>query len=107
VMALSTGHGGAHPDSHRRVDPVDDGGVPKLLVLRSAFTVGQGIAMKRRGDELVFGRVRQQVARGLLDCELIAWHVVVACPDDAIARGSTGAGWVAGVTAAVGVAGQV
>ena len=55
----------------RRVHAIDDGDVAELLVVGAAFVVGQRVAMEGRGDELLVGRVGQQVAGDLLDRELV------------------------------------
>src|SRR5207237_10926899 len=43
VVALGTLHGRGHPDVRRRVDSIDDGGVPELLVVGAAFGVDHGV----------------------------------------------------------------
>ena len=86
-VALRTGHRGAHPHREGRVHAVDDRRVAEFLVVRAAFVLRHRVAMKRRGDELVVRRIRQQIARVLLDGELIERHVRVQRTDDPVAVG--------------------
>ena len=62
IVALSTGHGGAHPDGHGGVDAVHDRNVAKLFILGSAFVIGHGVAVEGCGDDLIFCRVGQQIS---------------------------------------------
>src|SRR5690606_28741472 len=52
-MALCTGHRGSHPYRQRGVDAIDDRRVAELFVVRSAFVVGECVAMKRSGNQLL------------------------------------------------------
>ena len=47
------------------------GDVAELLVVGAALGVGQRVAVEGGGDELVVGRVGQQVAGQLFDGELV------------------------------------
>ncbi len=85
-VALGAGHRRPHPRGHRRVDAVDDRGVAELLVVRASLAVRHRVPMKRGRDELVLGRIRQQVARYLLDRELVERLVRVERPDHIVAK---------------------
>ena len=63
--------------------------------------------MEGRGDELIFGGVRQQVAGQLFDGELIESHSAVEGADDPVAVGPHGASGVIGVAGRVRIAGEV
>ena len=95
------------PDGPRRVDAVDNGGHTEFFVVRSAFRVGLRVAVKRRGDEIVDGRVRQQVTGQLFDGEFIKWHVRVESADEPITVGPHVAVRIFFKTLGIGVAGQV
>ena len=106
-MALRAGHRGTHEDRVGGVDAVDDGGVTEFFVARAAFVLGHRIAMEGRGDELVFGRLGQQVAGHLLDDELVVRLILVEGLDDPVAVGPDNSAGVGGITGAIGVAGEV
>ena len=106
-MALRAGHRGAHEDGVGRIHAIDDGGVSEFFVARAAFVLGHRIAMEGRGDELVFGRLGQQVAGHLLDDELVVRLILVEGLDDPVAVGPDNSAGVGGITGAIGVAGEV
>ena len=107
IVALCTGHGGAHPRGHRRVHAVNHGDVAKLLIVGAAFAVGLGVAMKGGGDELV-GRGRgQQIAGELVASKLVERLVVVDGADNPIAIRPNGARRIVGIARAVGITREV
>ncbi len=73
----------------------------------AALAVRHRVAVERRGDELLVGRIRQEVAGQLLDGELVERLVLVEGADDVIAVEPDGPRRVVGVAGRVGVAGQV
>ncbi len=106
-VALGACHGRAHPDGVGRVDAVDDGGGAVLFIVRAPFVLGHRVAVESRGDQLLLRRIRQQVARELLDGEPVEALVGVEGADDPVAVGPDGPSRVAGVAGAVGVARHV
>ena len=106
-VALRAGHGGAHEHGVGRVDAVDDGGVAELLVAGAAFVLGHRVAMEGGGDDLVFGRIRQQVSGQLFDRELVERLVLVEGLDHPVAISPDDASRVARVAGAVGITGEV
>jgi hypothetical protein len=81
--------------------------VAPLLVDGAAFAVGHRVAVKSGRDELVFGRVRQQVAGNLLDRELIERLVGVERADHIIAKGPDGPRRIVSVTGGIRITRQV
>jgi hypothetical protein len=63
--------------------------------------------MEACGDALFQRRVRQQVARDLLNCELVERHIAVERLDDPVAVAPDGAAQVFLVAVGVGVAGEI
>ena len=86
-VALGAAPGESHPRLPGRGDPVLDGGVAKLLVVGAALRVGHRVAVKPRRDQVVGGRIRQQIPGELADRELVEGHVVVQRIDDPVAIG--------------------
>jgi len=80
---------------------------PVLFRDTSAFAVDHVVAVEPGGDELLFGRFRQQVARQLLDGELIERHVAVEGLDHPVAIGPNLAVVVEVQTVGVAVAGGI
>ena len=76
-VAFRTAHRQSHPNLHRRVHPVTNRLSAKFLVVGAALGVRLGIAMKRRCEQLVTCRLRQQVTGQLLDGELVVRHVLI------------------------------
>jgi hypothetical protein len=71
IVALGASDGQAEPGLSQGVHAVDHGFRPELFGLDSAFLIHHGIAEKTGGDALVESRVGEQVARQLLDGELV------------------------------------
>ena len=69
------------------LDAVDHRRDAELLVIGAALGVALGVAVKRGGQTLVGGGIRQQVAGELLDGELVEWHVRVERADHPVAVG--------------------
>ena len=107
AVALDAAEGRPHPDLPRRVDAVKHGRDPELLVVGSPLGIGHGVSMEGRRDELVEGSVGQEIARDLLDGELIEGHVLVECIDEPVPVAPDGAPVVLLVALRVGVAGKV
>ena len=84
-MALRAGHRGAHPHLHGGVHAIDHRHVAKLLIGCTAFVVCLRVTMKCSGDQLIVGRLIEQIARQLFARELIKRHVAVERADDPIA----------------------
>ena len=106
-VALRAGHRRAHPDRVGRVDAVDHGRDAELLIARAALVLRHRVAVERRGDQLVLGRVRQQVACELFDGEAVVGLVGVERADDPVAVRPDAAARVARVAGAVGIAREV
>ena len=107
IVTLGTRHRRPHPDCCGRVHSVNNGDVTEFFVVRTTFVVGHRISMKGGRDQLVVGRVRQQVTRKLLDRELIErligikrFHHIIAEQPDAARR-------VIGIARRVGISGQI
>ena len=106
-VALRAGHGGAHEDRVGGVHAVDDGGVAEFFIARAAFVLGHRVAMEGGCNDLVFGRLGQEVAGHLVDDELVEALVLVERLDHPIAVGPDFTARVARVAGAVGIAGEV
>ena len=106
-MAIGASHGRTHPSGKGRVDPVGHCDITELLVIGSPFVVGLGVAVKGSGDQLVFGRLGQQVPRHLFDGELIKRQVFIEGPDDVIPIGPNGARRVIRIACRIGITGQI
>ena len=85
LMALGTTDGEAHPHGPRGVGAIPDRFDPKLLRVGPAFLVDERVPMKTRGDELLRGGVRQQIAGELLVRKLIERQIAVEGIDHPIA----------------------
>ena len=85
IMALRAGHRGAHPHLHGGVHAIDHRHVAKLLIGCTAFVVCLRVTMKCSGDQLIVGRLIEQIASQLFARELIKRHVAVERADDPIA----------------------
>ena len=70
-----------------RTGAIDGVSVEELVVDRTSFGGGDVASVKAGGDQLRLRRVLEQIARKLLDGELIEGHVAVECIDDPIAVG--------------------
>ena len=106
-VTLRAGHGGAHEDRVGGVDAVDDGGVTEFFIARASFILGHRITMEGGRDDLVFGRLGQQVPGHLVDDELVVGLIAVQGLDDPVAVGPDDTAGVGGVASAVGIAGEV
>ncbi len=106
-VALCATHRQSHPHLHRRIHSIDDGRHPEFFIVRSSFAVGHRVAVKRRGQLLLRRRLRQQVARQLLDRELVEWHVPIPGIDHPIAIPPDDARRILRVASGVGVSGQI
>ena len=84
-VAARAAHRQSHERARRRLHPVDD--VLDLVFVgdRAAFEVDHVIAVEARGHLLFARGVRQEVARKLLDRELVVGHVAVERGDDPVA----------------------
>src|SRR5437763_1537432 len=107
VMALAAFERRAEPDGPGYVDAVDDLIHAVFFLVGPRFDVHGRAAMETGGDLLVERRARQQVARNLLDRELIERHVGVEGADHPIAIRPDRAVAVTLIAVAVGIAGGV
>ena len=106
-MALGTSYGGAHPDRHGRIDTIDNSFVAEFLVVGSPLVIGHRIAVEGGCNQLVFGRLRQQIASDLLNGKLVKRFILVQRPNYVIPIGPDSAGRIVGVSGGIGVTGQV
>ena len=107
VVALGAVDGDRHPDLERRVDPIDDGDVAELLVVGPAFRVRQRVAVERRRQKLVDGRIGEHVAGDLFDRELVVRQIAVEGVDHPVAILPDGPRLILGIAVRVGVASQI
>src|SRR5215510_16556094 len=84
-MALSTADAQPEPYGSERGRPIQDLFVTELLGIGAAFTVGEGIAIEAGGHQGIEILVRYEVARKLLDGELIEGEVAIERIDDPLA----------------------
>ena len=87
VVAAGAAGGQAEEDGAVGIDLVDDVADVDLLLDRAAFVGRNVAAVVAGGDDLVGGRVGQQVAGQLLDDELVEGLVGVEGVDDPVAVG--------------------
>ena len=106
-MALGTTDRQAEPGGAGGVGAIDGSFDAELLRVGAAFLVERCVAMEAGRDDLILRGIRQQVARQLLDSELIERHVLVEGVDEPIAPGPDRALAVDGVAVGIGVAGEV
>ena len=85
IVTPAAADGQAEPHGAGRLDSVEDVLDARLLGDPAALAVERMVAVKARRDLLVESRVRQQVARQLLDGELIERHVRVQGVDGPVA----------------------
>ncbi len=71
IVAAGAAHGHAHPDAAGGFDTVHD--VLGLILLRNraAFEVDHVVTIEARRDLLLARRIGKEIARQLLDCELV------------------------------------
>ncbi len=98
----------AEPDRPRCVDAILNGLDAVLFLIDAALAVGQCVAMETRGNLLLNRRVRQQVARKLLDRKPVKRQITIDCVDHPVPPPpGVGTRPVFLVTVAVGVPGQI
>jgi len=102
-VTLGARKSGAHPDLHRGVDTIDDGGVVVLLRVGAAFGIRGRVAVEPRGDDLLGRRVRQQVAGEHLSRKAIVGRVVIERANEPVPPAPDRARWI--VNVASGIAG--
>ena len=109
LMVVALRAAGRQPEPRRshRADPIAHGFCEVFLRLRSAFSGDEIEAEKSRGDALLVGGVRQQVAGELLGGELVEGLVLVERVDDVIPVGKNPQVLVAMITDGVGEADDV
>ncbi len=107
TVALYATDRGALPDLESGIGTVDHGGYPELFIVGAPFVVVHGVPVERGRDQLVYGRVGQQVARQLLDGELIVGHVLVERLDHPIAVRPHTAAQVFFIALGIGIACQI
>ena len=96
-VTLGTRHRSAHPNGHGGVGAIDDGRVAKLFVAGAAFIIGHRVPMERGGDQLLLGRVLDEISGDLFDGELIERFVVVEGFDDIIPIAPDGSKGIIGI----------
>ena len=96
-VALRAGHRDPHPDRHGGVDAIDDSYVTKLFVVGATLIVGQCVAMKGGGHQLLVRWVGEQISSQLFDGKLIEGHTVVDGFDDPVAIGPNRSGRIVGI----------
>ena len=97
----------AEPGRARGGDAIHAGEEAELQRIDAALFVQHGVAMKARGDELILGGLRQQIARELFNGEFIEGQVGVQGTDDPVAIRPDGSVAILLVAVAVGVAREV
>ncbi len=85
VVALSAGERRAEPHRRGGVHPIEESLEPGLFVVDAAFLIEKGVAVKSGRDSLFGRRLRQHVARDLLDGEIAEREVPVQRADDPVA----------------------
>ena len=85
VVALRALNGDPEDPLPDRVHTVEHGFHPELLRVDSTFLVDHRVAQKAGGDDLVLRRSGQEVARNLLDDELVVGQVAIQSADHPIA----------------------
>src|SRR5438477_1961849 len=85
AVALRAGESGPEPDGGGGVDAVHERLVARLLDVDPALLVEQRVAVEAGGDPRLGRRVREHVARDLLDRELAERHVRVEGGDHPVA----------------------
>ena len=106
-VALHTAKRRALPNLPSGVHAVNQRGGSKFLVHGSRFIVVHGVAVKRRGNQLVIGGLGQQIARQLLFGKLIKRLVGVEGLHHPVAVPPNVASVVFLVTARVGIPRQI
>ena len=107
LMAASAAEAQPHPNHPHGLDPVDDVLGAPLLVDRASLGVDAVITVKTRGDQLVVGRLVEQIPGELLDGELIEGLVGVERPDHPVSPGPLAVLEVVVIAMAVSIAGAV
>ncbi len=77
IVALSAPNRQPQPDGSERGRAVEHLLVAELLGVRSAFAVGQSVAIESGRDQGFVGAIRHLVARQLLDGKFVERHVAV------------------------------
>ena len=107
VVAAGAFHRQAEEGGARGADPVGDVFDAVFLVDDATFAVDDVVAVEGRGQALVSGRIRQQVAGELFGHEAVERHVRVERLDDVVAPAPHRAGGVVVEPVRVGVARDV
>ncbi len=107
VMADGAAGREAHPDLHRRGGAVDRVAIGPLLGDAAALARGDIAAIESRGNELLAGRVGEQIARELPAGEFVKRQVRIKRLHDPVAVGPHGALVVEMKSVGVGIAGKV
>ena len=84
-MTFRAGHGESQPGRGCGRDAIHPGFALELRLVHAVFKIRERHAMKAGGDLLLHRRLRQQVARELLDGELIERLIAVKGIDDPVA----------------------
>ena len=97
----------AHERLPRRRNAIEDRRHAELFVVGSTFGIRECVAVKRRGDAVVIGRVRQEITRQKPHGEIVVRHVAIQCVDHPIAPSPNVAARVLLVALRVGVTRQI
>ena len=106
-VTLGAVQGEAQPGGSHGRDPVFHGLGTVFLGITAAFVVDLGVAVEPGGDALGEGRSRQQIARQLVDGELVEGLIAVEGLDHPLAIGPDGPGQIHLIAIRIGIAGQV
>ena len=106
IVTTGAGHGQSHPNCHGRVDPVDSVFQEELLQNQTSLGVVAIVPVETRRNDLIHGRVRQQVTGQLLDRKLIERHVGLVSFNDPVAPAPHCARSVVLIAIRIGIAGR-
>src|SRR5262249_15161086 len=108
IVALRAAYGKAKPNRAQRGCAVEHLLITELFGIGATLTIRQRVAIEAGSDYVIDGAVRQQVARELLDGELVERHIAVERFDHPLppAPGPR-AGAVFFIAVAIGVSRQV
>ena len=85
AVTLGTTISRSHPDLHRGVHPIHDGGMPVLFRVRTPFCIVRRIPMETTGNPLRISRLGKQVSGEHFDRELIVGLIGIQGFDQPVA----------------------
>ena len=107
VVALGAAHGQPHKGGPHRIDPIHHVLVKVLVRIGAALVIGHVVAHEASGHALTDGRIGQEIARQLLDGELIEGLVGIEGIDHPVPPQPHEPDAIKVVSARVGVARQI